>query len=319
MFCFVVVIELWKKREVLENEAKLESHPSFLQYIAGNDWLGMPIVKMFYRDDNTDDNFQSFCKSCCKKTLNTKFTFVPVAVKSPREVEESSMKKGEEKKAAILNNSVRKELTDIIEEQQERVYALYSNVIGIGISQVKLDGNTTQEGPCIVLYCLDKNIIPFGEESLPRYLGKWPCDIREDFVMLGRCPRMCPATNIGHPEPGCSIGIAQKSSSGSVGFLVEFSNPLETGFLTASHVVVEKFKEMYSSNITLPNPQFQSGNHHIVHPSFLDLGNTYIGEVVQSFFGNFESSVALDLAVVKNRSIRGGGMQNVAFFFFLKT
>lgn len=76
-----------EKKEVLENEAKLESHPSFLQYIAGNDWLGMPIVKMFYRDDNTDDNFQSFCKSCCKKTLNTKFTFVPVAVKSPREVE----------------------------------------------------------------------------------------------------------------------------------------------------------------------------------------------------------------------------------------
>lgn len=63
-----------------------------------------------------------------------KFIFVFVVVKFFREVEEFSMKKGEEKKVVILNKLVRKELIDIIEEQQERVYVLYLNVIGIGIS-----------------------------------------------------------------------------------------------------------------------------------------------------------------------------------------
>lgn len=45
-----------------------------------------------------------------------KFIFVFVVVKFFREVEEFSMKKGEEKKVVIINKLVRKELIDIIEE-----------------------------------------------------------------------------------------------------------------------------------------------------------------------------------------------------------
>lgn len=73
-------------------------------------------------------------------------------------------------------------------------------------------------GPCIILYCLHKCLIPFGEKPLPESIAGWPCDIREDFVRFGQCPQNCTAQNQRLPDPGCSIGKKWDSSSGSAGF-----------------------------------------------------------------------------------------------------
>lgn len=200
-----------------------------------------------------------------------------------------------ERKYSIFDYSTKANLKKIIQKYEDEIYARHSAVIGIGMSQVRFDGKTQLIEPCIVLYCLDTKLIPFGEKPLPKTIEQWPCDIREDFVMFGHCPTACPASNGNLPEPGCSIGLAEVKSTGSVGFLVEFNN--EFGFLTASHVVVRNFECFYNEKITLPNSTHQSNRDVNVHPSKEDCEriNLEVGEVVQSFFGNYESR-ALDLA-----------------------
>lgn len=77
---------------------------------------------------------------------------------------------------------------------------------------------------CIVLYCLDKNIILFGEKLLLELIVGWFCDIREDFVMFGKCLRLCLLFSLNFFEFGCSIGIFFVDFVGFVGFLVELKN-----------------------------------------------------------------------------------------------
>lgn len=77
---------------------------------------------------------------------------------------------------------------------------------------------------CIVLYCLDKIIILFGEKLLLEMIVGWFCDIREDFVMFGKCLRLCLLFSWNFFEFGCSIGIFFVDFVGFVGFLVELKN-----------------------------------------------------------------------------------------------
>lgn len=53
------------------------------------------------------------------------------------------------------------------------------------ISNVRCVGDIIKDELCIVLYCLDKILIFFGENLLLDFFGGWFCDIREDSVMLG--------------------------------------------------------------------------------------------------------------------------------------
>lgn len=63
------------------------------------------------------------------------------------------------------------------------MYSRYLNIIGIGISNVRCDGEIVLKEFCIVLYCLDKYIVLFGEELLLIYIGEWFCDYRENIVL----------------------------------------------------------------------------------------------------------------------------------------
>lgn len=305
--CFTVV-ELWKKRDIVQDKPGLKSHQSFLQYIAGLNSNGKPIIKVFFRDDNKDNEFESFCKGCFTVSDDTYFDFVPVAVKAPREIKKDDKISVEEKKAPAINTFVRRKLKKVIDEQGDTIYAKFSNVIGIGISRVRGDGNNILKEPCIVLYCLVKDITPFGEKKLPVSLEGFPCDIREDFVMFGngKCPYECPASNQNFPEPGCCIGIT--NSYGSVGFLVEFRNHSKCGFLTASHVVVPGFKAFYRPTIRLPNTSSSRNKEPVVHIINSALEHTNVGEVVEAFFGNYDSKEGVDLALVKSETLRQGGM-----------
>lgn len=171
-----------------------------------------------------------------------------------KEVEQLKLRECE---APPVDNITRKQLKQIIQDHGEKIYGLFFNVVGINTSNARRVSNSIKEEPCIVLYCLGKSLIPFGEKRLPESIAGWPCDIREDFVRFGRCPGNCPAQNRSLPDTGCSIGIKSDSSSGSAGFLYkskEPTNALGDGFFTAAHVAVKAFEDLF------PDKSFRTAN-----------------------------------------------------------
>lgn len=223
--------------------------------------------------------------------------------------------------APAIDAPTMNQLNEIIEDQGEKIFARHSNVVGLEISNVRCAGDRKKEEPCIVVYSLDKTLIPFGEKPLPESIGGWPCDVREDIVMLGfrKCPTNCPFPSDNHFMKGCSIGIPMGNGSGSVGFFYKSTNPTNTfgsGFLTASHVAVNGFERLYNQSLlSLINTLYHQ-DYDIVHPSREDYNarnsDNKVGKVVESFLGNYEiGSFGLDFAVVKCNNFREEGM----FFF----
>lgn len=303
-----------ERENIAKNKARLQEHKSFLQYIAGYNSVGNTVVKVFLRGKEPMEEENPDIEKI-RKCLNISKDFILDLVYTGTKPEDvmQNVNKIRDLERKKFDNDIKANLKKIIQKYEDEIYARYSAVIGIGMSQVRFDEETLLIEPCIVLYCLDKKLIPFGEKPLPKKIEKWSCDIREDFVMFGHCPTACPASNGNLPEPGCSIGLAEVETTGSVGFLVEFNN--EFGFLTASHVVVRNFEYFYNEEITFLYPTHQSNGDVIVHPSKEDCQrvNLEVGEVVQSFFGNYESR-ALDLALVKCNSPRKEGI----FYGYLK-
>lgn len=315
--CLFLVFAEWSKREVIQDKATLQIYPSILKFIAGRRSDGKPIAKVFLQHD--DKEAKEHFKKCCKVSEDTQFEFVNVEKYSKQIFEEVEKLNCYEKKAPPLSKQALAHLGEIIHEKGEQIYARYSNVIGIGVSPVRCAGGEILEQPCIVLYCLDKSIVPYGEKPLPELLEGWRCDIREDFVLFGNCPNPCPSRSLNFPEPGCSIGIPFVDSAGSVGFLVEPKNVsnnyrLECGFLTASHVAIQGFQELYHQDRLLSMSHLARRDHCIVHPSWQDGYNGYeVGQVVESFCGNYGlNKIGMDFALVKNQKCRQEGM-----FFFL--
>lgn len=213
-------IEEWLKREVVRDKSVLQHHPSILKYITGyRDSVDKKqVVKVFLNCE--DKESEIFFKSCCDFSKDIQFEFVNVEKSKDRNKEVEQLRILE-RKAPAADTSTRKQLKQIIQDHGKKIYALFSNVVGIQIGKARRVGNLIQKEPCIILYCLDKCLIPFGEKPLPETIAGWPCDIREDFVRFGRCPKNCPAQNQSLPDTGCSIGIKSDSSSGSAGFLYE--------------------------------------------------------------------------------------------------
>lgn len=300
------------KREIIEDKTLLQKHPSIIQFIAGRRSDGKPVVKVYLRNDDleAEHNF----KNCSNVSEETRFEFVNVE-KIPKLISKDVEKINiQEKSAPPINTATFAQLREIIQEQGDAIYSKYSNVVGIGISPVRSVGDLIQNEPCIVLYCLDKNIIPFGETQLPESIAGWPCDIREDFVMFGTCPFPCPSSSQNFPEPGCRIGIPSVESAGSVGYLVESNyqvNTLGSGFLTASHVAIERFEDLYHYGSLLSGNHLLSlKQHFIVHPAWQDNGKTnhQVGEVVESFCLNYGlNKIGMDFALVKNQICRAAG------------
>lgn len=76
-----------------------------------------------------------------------------------------------ERKYSIFDYSTKANLKKIIQKYEDEIYARHSAVIGIGMSQVRFDGKTQLIEPCIVLYCLDTKLIPFGENRYRKQLN----------------------------------------------------------------------------------------------------------------------------------------------------
>lgn len=265
------------------------------------------VVKVFLRGE--DEETKTVFKDCCANSKDLQFEFVNVERSKDRNKEVEQLKILE-RKAPAVDTSTRKQLKKIIKEQGNKIYALFSNVVGIQIGKARRVGNSIQKETCIILYCLDKRLIPFGEKPLPGTIAGWPCDIREDFVRFGRCPRNCPAQNQSLPDPGCCIGRKSESSSGSAGFLYESREPeneLGDGFFTAAHVAVKDLEKLYPDT-SFTRANLRPDENIIVHPSYPKNGNQNyrVGRVVEAFFG-IRENIDLDLAVVKISESRNGG------------
>lgn len=286
------MIQALVKRELIEDNSVLQNYPSFRRYIVG--YRGdTKIVKVFLSQE--DNNVNSFFENECKISEETTFEFVNINKKLKTEEDD-------DESAPALDNLTKNKLYQIIYEYYEKFSALYTTFTAMRIGNSRRKGDILVHGPCIVLYCLDKTFIPVGEKPLPDSIEGWPCDIRKGHSFMGISCDNCIFSKQNFPMPGCSIGIPNSNTAGSVGFLVEPKTPSDTfkcGFLTAAHVALDSFN--YGN--LFDNQQFSSPHEkqYIVHPAYSDNHRSdVVGEVVEAFCGNYGSSkTGIDLSVVK--------------------
>nr|XP_022309380.1 uncharacterized protein LOC111115090 isoform X2 [Crassostrea virginica] len=162
------LITEWENRQIFNSEAsiiELANDQSVLGYIAGR-VNGKPAVKVFLQHD--DKKAVSYVFKNCKYPENIHFMNVTekLKVNAVREINKLAV--------ASIDTSTRNLLHAIIQKEGERIMATHSTVVGIGISRIKDVG-----APCIALFCLDKQLIPFGEHKIPEQIEGFPVDIRE--------------------------------------------------------------------------------------------------------------------------------------------
>lgn len=305
----IAEIDEWLKREVIEDQASFQEYPAIIKCIAGQR-DDKNVVKVYLSCDTTEETKEAFKQKC--KLENTDFEFVNFEGTNDLP-EEINQIKPLDRNDPDIDRQIVIELKKNIREHTSKLYARYSNLIGIQIG--KRVHCETQWQLCIIFYCLDKTLIPFGEKKLPDTFAGYPCFFREDFIMLGNCTEICKSAD--RPELGCSIGIPSNKWSGSVGFLYKSRNSsgFESGFLTASHVAIESCHILHSVDKLheLTNHSLGEIKHFIVHPSWKDSGdvNNIVGQVMQAYYGNnplSEELEGLDFAVVKTNHCREEGI-----------
>lgn len=299
------MVEEWQKRTHFKEDSKLKSLNTVLKYITGRK-NGRPCVKVFLKNDDKEEEnkkVEKFFREKGKYLSNqadTDFEMISIEKESEQMWDEVQEIEKREEKAPEIPESTRDILEEIINSEGDKIYSRYSNVVGIGISNVLTRNGSIDDIPCIVLYCLDKDIVPFGEKPLPKYVMGYPCDIRKEIMIFGGACDNCQIVN-----PGCDI--RSNFFSGSAGFLVNMKNCAKdaTGFLTAAHVVVEDVGLIYKDK----SENFSRTRHlgDIMHPSNSLMK---VGEVQNCFFGNFQSTGS-DIAIVciVPPSLRPGGKQ----------
>lgn len=74
----------------------------------------------------------------------------------------------------FIEKNVWEMLSKIIKNQGERIYVKYLSVVGFGIGNMDCNGQIMF---CIIIYCLDKDLVLFGEELFLKILEGFYCDI----------------------------------------------------------------------------------------------------------------------------------------------
>lgn len=280
---FGIAVKIWEERERVKNLPGLAKYPHVLKYIAGHKFES-PTIKVFL--SSNDIEAKKFFTQNPQISRNTRFEFVEITETNSNKSMVAIGKKQE------LNSDVRKKLGQTIKNQAEKVYANHSSVVGLGIGTTNSSGSNT---PCIVIFCLDKDMIPYGEKRLPKYLDGWRCELREDIVMFGGC---FGCNQITQPNPGCCIG-SPSCGFGSAGFLVKNKGTQEqaSGFLTAAHVAAENWTDLYNSNTLLSELGVGNFQYEIVHNPLPNPAQV-VGIVKESFCGDWEGN-GIDAAFVQ--------------------
>lgn len=299
----LIAVETWEKRKV----KGLKIYPSVLKYIAGEK-DNNPAIKVYLSHDDTEamNVFKQIPEISCLE-------FVNVAEKS-KEIFEAE-KEHTDYSSFLDESRVRTKLGEIINKHAEKLYAKYSSIVGLDAGSMYFEGKMQ---PCIIIYSLDKDLIPYGEDPLPKTIDGWNCHVREDIVMFGKC---FDCRQITHPNPGCCIGVPSVGI-GSAGFLVKLKDSKSpvTGFLTAAHVAARNLADLYDSKAFLSNFILIDGRDEIVHqltvhplpPDYTQY--QVIGKVRESFCGNLggeEEGFGIDAAFVEYSEPRQEGKINM--------
>ena len=284
------MLEEWVKREAIQpGSSDLEQYPSVLKYILGRK-EEKPCIKVFFKEhDSVAEGI--FLKKGRQLSIETKYEFINMKEEIKKKRDKQNEIRIKERKAHPIPPPTRTRINEIVRKKGKEIYAKYSSVFGIDASNILTNRQDVLETPCIVLYCLDESLVPFGENPLPKSIGGFPCDIRVDLVMFGSCrSENCEALN-----PGCDIGSLH--FAGSAGFLV--NAPYE-GFLTAAHVarnkesLIDIYKEE-SANFD----DTKGSDEEIMHPS----GSVYCAGTVENIiFGNY-CLFGADVAIVRRSKI----------------
>ena len=256
--------------------------PSIHQYISGKK-DGQFVVKVFLQHE--DPEAVEYVRQTIPKNFNAEFVRTDQQSKKEKEL------KG---KQNPINKEDFQKLNTVIETVRERIMKMYSVVTAIFPEWVELEGSQTAE-PCVVLLCLDKTLIPFGEQEIPKKIHEYPVVIREDRFSLTHCSN----PNNHEISSGCSIGPLSDAKRGSVGFLAR--HHVSKGFLTAAHVAIKELSLLSRKGTLLSQLTENPEVYEIVHPSWEDCEcNNIIGRVEDAFIGNYgPNQIGIDAAWIK--------------------
>ena len=300
LYGFFTVLKEWVKREAIQAN-KLEKHPSVLKYILGRK-EEKPCVKVFFKERDIEAE-EIFSEEGHRLSKETKYEFIIMKEEIKKIRDKQKENRIRERKAQAIPPSTRTRIYEIVQKEGEQICAKYSSVVGIDVSNILANRKDLPYTPCVVLYCLDESLVPFGENPLPRSIGGFPVDIRVDLFMFGSCR----SENCATLNPGCDIGSIH--SAGSVGFLVNTPYEPYESFLTAAHVAAENAHSIYRE--TSDNFDNTKGsNEAIMHPS----ESVYsVGTVENLIFGNY-CSYGADVAIVRRENATGLARKRILFY-----
>lgn len=292
------------------NITMLKKNPNLQHYIVGiKD--ATEVVKVFLcGDDKEEEKARADFEKAVVIPKTIHIEFVNLDKRSKEILKEREEIQKHEEKESVIEESKRIKMQKVINKHKRKLFKKHSNILGITSSNVRYDGKTYFAEPCIVFYCFDKNVVPFGEEPLPTQIEGWHCDHREELSMFATCPSPCLVSNKAFPELGCSIGVESSDEVGSTGFLVESNkNDFEHGFLTAAHVAVQGYDILYKRHkfmygfvpLTL---QMTTIVHHYSSERLDDQGHKEVqtiekrvGSLVEAICGNYTDR-GIDFAFV---------------------
>ena len=256
--------------------------PSILKYIPGKK-DGQFVVKVFLKHE--DPKAVEYVCQTFPKNFNPAFVISDQQSKKEKELKEKQHPK---------NKDLQK-LNTVIETVRDRIMKMYSVVTGILPDCVELEGSQTAE-PCVVLLCLDKTLIPLGEQEIPKRLHEYPVVIRE---VDGFSWTHCSKPNNHELGSGCSIGPLSDDKRGSVGFLAR--DRVSKGFLTAAHVAIKELSLLSRKGTLLSQWTVDPEVYEIEHHHWGDSKcNNIIGRVEDAFIGNYgPNEIGIDAAWIK--------------------
>lgn len=157
------------KRDIIHDRADLLAKcPCVVTYIAGRE-NGFGVAKVFLTCD--DEEAKQYISRKCRLENTIQFINITNVLKKNSEKRECNIFK------RSIDKTTQARLCDIVQREGETLMAKHSTILGIGIGLVQEIGD-----PCIVLFCLDKELVPFGESRIPSEIEGYPIDIRYQFT-----------------------------------------------------------------------------------------------------------------------------------------